>query len=282
MRKIEKLHPPLWENELENWLDELKNLKRQLDSTKMITEKRARANGNEIKNEKQRLRISTKRTTCYYLVTDNKKTNGKYIPKSQMKVIKKIAQDNYDEKVYKRLVKEIKLVEEFLANYKNTKTANVYLRMKIERQKLITPLTLQDEDFIEKWQSEEYHHKSFVTGAPEHYTGKNERVRSKSEVIIADTLAQAGIPYKYEKPVLLGDIYVHPDFCCLNIHTREEIFWEHFGMMDDSTYSQNACQKLHAYQEHGYYLGQNLIITWETSEIPFNKEDARLIVEKYL
>lgn len=282
MRKIEKLHPPLWEDEVENWLDELQNLKRQLDSTKIVAEKRARENGNAIKNEKVRLRISTKRTTCYYLVRDDGKTNGKYIPKSQMKVIKKIAQDNYDEKVYNRLEKEIKLVEEFLANYKKTKTSNVYARMRIARQKLITPLTLPNKDFIEKWQSEPYEHKGFLTGAPEHYTGKNERVRSKSEVIIADTLAQNGIPYKYEKPVQLGDVCVHPDFCCLNVHTRREFFWEHFGMMDDPDYAKNACQKLHVYQEHGYYLGQKLIITWETSEMPFNKEDARMIVEKYL
>ena len=69
-----------------------------------------------------------------------------------------------------------------------------------------------------------------------------ERVRSKSEVIIADTLARHGVPYRYEYPLKLKSgrdgafRTIHPDFLCLNVRTRAEFYWEHFGLMDDPDY----------------------------------------------
>lgn len=33
---------------------------------------------------------------------------------------------------------------------------------------------------------------------------------------------------------------------------------------------------------HGYCLDLKIIITWETAETPFNKEDAQRIIEDYL
>ena len=42
--------------------------------------------------------------------------------------------------------------------------------------------------------------KPFEINAPEYYTASGVRVRSKSEVIIADALDHAGVPYRYEYP----------------------------------------------------------------------------------
>ena len=48
------------------------------------------------------------------------------------------------------------------------------------------------------------------------YTERGERVRSKSEKIIADKLFLQNIPYHYERPIYLkGFGMVYPDFCCL-------------------------------------------------------------------
>ena len=50
----------------------------------------------------------------------------------------------------------------------------------------------------------------------EYYTIKGERVRSKSEKIIADELYRYQIPYKYEFPLTLAthnrNIQLYPDF----------------------------------------------------------------------
>lgn len=64
----------------------------------------------------------------------------------------------------------------------------------------------------------------------------------------------------------------HPDFLCLNLRTRKEIIWEHFGMMDNSEYLENAIQKIQIYESNGYLSGENFIATFETSQQPLRLE----------
>ena len=95
-------------------------------------------------------------------------------------------------------------------------------------------------------------------------------MRSKSEVMIADALSKANIPYRYECPLRLGNAVVHPDFTVLRSSDREIVYWEHFGMMDDPEYCHKALQKIRLYEKCGIYPGIRLIITMETSYLPIN------------
>ena len=53
------------------------------------------------------------------------------------------------------------------------------------------------------------------------------------------------IAYKYECPLhLKGYGMVYPDFTFLSRKTKQEIYWEHDGRMDDSVYAQNAVRKI--------------------------------------
>ena len=62
---------------------------------------------------------------------------------------------------------------------------------------------------------------------------------------------------------------------------REEIYWEHFGMMDDPNYVENAMQKLMLYQQNGIFPGEQLIITFETRKNPLNQKQILNLVEHY-
>ena len=109
----------------------------------------------------------------------------------------------------------------------------------------------------------------------EYYTIKGERVRSKSEKIIADELFRKGIPYKYEMPVNVLDfrgreIIIYPDFTVLNKQTGKRWIIEHFGLMDSPEYYDKAMLKLDTYERNGYYLGVNLLIFHETDRAPLN------------
>ena len=80
---------------------------------------------------------------------------------------------------------------------------------------------------------------------PEIYSERGERVRSKSEKIIADKLYRNGIPYKYEKPLVLKGLgKIHPDFEILNKRTRKEYFLEHLGKMDDIGYVKKNMRRI--------------------------------------
>ena len=128
-----------------------------------------------------------------------------------------------------------------------------------------------------------YQDKDFYEDMPEFYTAKGERVRSKSEVIIADLLNREGVPYRYEFPVYLKDIgMIYPDFTVLNVKTWKEYIWEHFGMMDDMEYAERTVQKIAAYEKNDYFQGENLILTYETGRSPINQKSVMRIVEHYL
>ena len=92
-----------------------------------------------------------------------------------------------------------------------------------------------------------------------------------------------GIPYKYERPLVLRTIgKVHPDFTVLNVRTREEFVWEHFGMMDDPGYCERNLGKIVAYEKDGFFPGKNFIMTFETKEHPLNTKIIDKLVENFL
>ena len=133
-----------------------------------------------------------------------------------------------------------------------------------------------------EWLTEEYIRKPFSEGVQEHYTLKNERVRSKSEAMIADALNMAGIPYKYECPLVIGGRLIHPDFTILRVYDRKIMYWEHLGMMDDIDYRNNAFSRIHEYEMNGIFPGDCLIVTQETGGRQLNNRDINLMIRHYL
>lgn len=112
-------------------------------------------------------------------------------------------------------------------------------------------------------------------------------MRSKSEVIIANALKSHDVPYRYEYPIVLevadeDHREFYPNFYCLNLRTRQEYVWEHFGMMDDAEYAERAVQKMSLYSANGYFPGKNLIITMESKSAPLSSQEINRIINEYL
>lgn len=101
-----------------------------------------------------------------------------------------------------------------------------------------------------------------------HRTRRGELVRSKSEVIIANLLHDAGIDYMYERP-FTGEItggLARPDFTIID-PGGDEILWEHLGMLDRDDYLRSWETKRDWYARNGFTVGQNLFISSETNGI---------------
>lgn len=222
-----------------------------------------------------------RRLPQFYHITKPNDTKGTYLPHAQMPLIKKLAQKDYDLKLIKILQKQIKSLEKYIAE-SDGKIEQLYSKMHKLRKSFITPATLTNEQYIEEWKTVTWHGLPFAEDAQDYYTANKERVRSKSEVIIADTLKRYDIPYRYEYPVELGDKTFHPDFLCLNLRTRQEIIWEHFGMMDSTEYLEKAIPKVLIYNENNYFLGKNLIITMETQHNGIKTQQLEMLIETYL
>ena len=127
------------------------------------------------------------------------------------------------------------------------------------------------EDYIRKWLAMPYQPKEFTENdTTEYYTDKGERVRSKSEIIIANMLKTLNIPYKYECPLKIGNILLYPDFTILDVKGRRERYLEHFGMMGDLDYVNNMMLKISTYEKNNIFIGDKLICTFESAKRPLN------------
>ena len=222
---------------------------------------------------KGNLRIAKKRggVEYYYKNNDSSNSNGKYIKKSEARLAMEIAQRDYDACVVKNAEERVKAINTFLKNYEKTSLEEIYQKTNQYRRELICAPIIPDDEYIEKWQAVEYDGKVFKDDSQEIITERGEKVRSKSEKIIADKLYALGIPYRYEYPLTLEEnIKIYPDFTILRMPTREEVYLEHLGMMDDINYVDNVMFKLSSYERSGIYLGVNLFITYETSKKPLN------------
>ena len=156
-------------------------------------------------------------------------------------------------------------------------------KLHTQRQLLVTPIEPIWEKELVRWYDSEYHGKEFYEGTAEIVTEKGERVRSKSEKILADYFYRNNILYQYEKPLYLkGYGTIYPDFTFLSKKTRKEIYWEHEGMMDKPEYAKSAVKKIESYQRNGIHLGERLILTFETELTVLNSQIVEELVEKYL
>lgn len=218
----------------------------------------------------------------YYNRIDPAKPNGEYIPVSNRDLAVKLAQKEYEQKMLKSVNEEIKVLLHLIEHYPACRAENVISAISPSKKELIQPFQETEEDFVKRWKSVEYISNPFYESRENLLTEQGEIVKSKSELIIANLLFQAGVPYRYEFPLSLGrQGTVYPDFMILNKRLRKEILWEHLGMMDIPEYAEKAVRKITAYEENGYFPGENLILTMETRGQPLDVRLVKKLIRKY-
>ncbi len=216
----------------------------------------------------------------YFMRIKPSDINGEYIKAKNRKQAIILAQIEYDENLLKRLRKALSALKIIKKNCSEEVFESTLNDMPPGKCELIKLPYLSDRDYILKWKNTDYIGLDFSPDYPEYYTRQNLRVRSKSEVIIADILDEYGVPFLYEKPLHLKSGLFHPDFTLLNIKTRKELYWEHLGMMDDIDYRNNAFQKLRNYESCGLYPYESVIWTFETGKYPLNTKEIRKMVKQ--
>ena len=217
----------------------------------------------------------------YYWVSPGS-SKRRYVKASDRNQVREVAQYNYYLKLNKKLKEIEKNLSAFLDKYEIDEINNVYTSMSEGRRKLVTPLVYPDEMYANEWKKVAYEPME-IKDDIEFITDSGIRVRSKSELIIANKLGQKGIPFRYEYPMYLkGYGNVRPDFLCLNIRTRTEYVWEHFGKMDDEGYASKNIYKIHSYGQNGFHQGKNMIMTFETSDHAIRSSLIDNIIEEYL
>ncbi|MBO4409542.1 MAG: hypothetical protein J5775_02190 [Spirochaetales bacterium] len=219
--------------------------------------------------------------TFHYLGTDEKSRIGSLCTKSYAVRLRKAAE------------REKKQMDECVATLASACGRSgedladidlVYGRLPEAVRKYVNPSVVTDDGFARKWQEEKYENR-WMKSTYSFKTRRGEKVRSKSECIIANMLDAAGVPYRYEEIVPLNamfGVFLHPDFTVLNKRTRKVYYWEHFGRMGDPEYAAHALPRISEYLNFGFFPGKDLLMTFESLECPLNTTDVERMIEEYL
>lgn len=226
--------------------------------------------------------IRHKKGWQYYHRKGRDDKNGTYIRKEDFQFAQLLAQKEYNQKIVEAARSELKLLEE-IGNFYNEKTVEkIYNSFSKPFQDLLIPVQEPLGVYLSQWTEIQYKGKKFYKDSPEFYTDRGKRMRSKSEVMIANLLSQFRIPYHYEKPMVLKGIgSVYPDFTLLDLENRQEIYWEHLGMMDEKDYCEKAINKISSYIANGLYPGKRLILSFETSKQPLDMIQIQSMILEY-
>jgi len=255
--------------------EELKNVLYEL----IELEKRAERFVKEAPEGKLRCAIN-KGSYQYYI-------GSEYQGKKMRKTVQKIAQKEYWQKMLPCIKKQKMAIHDLLMTLDRYALDKVYEKLHPARKELVAPYIKPMEDIIKEFEDITYQGKEFEENdTTAYYTEKGERVRSKSEKIIADTLKRKGIPYHYELPLELNyrnrPVVVYPDFTILGKGTGKRYYLEHLGMMDKSSYYEKAMWKIDLYEKNGILIGEELIITHETLGSPLDTNVLERYVESKL
>lgn len=203
-----------------------------------------------------------------------------YIPKSKRNFAEILAKKTYLVLQLDKLILEKAALEAYLKKYPSTfPNANTLLEKTSLYHELLTPIFHSTS--LSEWSLSPYEKNPNYPEHCIHESCSGNMLRSKSEVIIDTALYINKIPYRYECALYLPTKILFPDFTIRHPKTGKTFYWEHFGMMDDPEYSENAFTKLQLYNTYGIIPSVNLITTFETKTNPLNSVYVRDLLEYY-
>lgn len=220
--------------------------------------------------------IKKQKSVQYFHISEKGDTNGTYIKAEAVEFVSALAKKSYYQRLLREAEREYKAITTYIHNMKGTRPEDVYSKMSEYRQKIVTPLMISDSEYCRNWENEAFETNDFRQEERVYETKRGDKVRSKSEAIIADMYYEMGIPYRYEAKIWLNNGKArYPDFTLLKMPEREVIYHEHMGLMEDADYRRSNLLKIQDYMTSGIYLGKNLILTFETEYAPLTMKGIR-------
>lgn len=204
-----------------------------------------------------------------------------YVPKKNLSFARTLAEKKYLTAALDDLLIEQQAIDSFLKYYHNYTPNTQKLLGSPTYRKMIPSSFKPLSDELAQWSVEAYEKNPAHPDQLRHPCFSGHIVRSKSEALIDQALFSHQIPFRYECALKFDELTFYPDFTIRHPDTGQIFYREHFGMMDSSSYSQNAFQKLQIYSAHGYIPTINLIISFETRNHPLTTEKIETLIQQY-
>lgn len=208
--------------------------------------------------------------------------NPTHLPKAERLTAEILAAKKYCSLQLEEISDELYILNRIINDYHKLKSkSSALLEESSPYKELVVSYFCAFPDVLSQWAISEY---ETNTGHLEHCihgTFAGHKVRSKSEVIIANALFINKVPYRYECGLYLGDTLFFPDFTIRHPKTQETFYWEHFGMMNNHSYCEHAFNKLKIYSIHDIVPSINLITTYETQTHPIDSEYIQQLIHDF-
>lgn len=102
------------------------------------------------------IRIGMSNGSTQYRLVDKQTNESKYVKLNDVHKLRKIAQKQYNQDVYKELLKSQSTIEKFLKKYDISKIHKLYYKMAEGRKMLVTPIIETDELYRINWLDDVY------------------------------------------------------------------------------------------------------------------------------
>lgn len=205
-----------------------------------------------------------------------------YIPKNNRHLAEQLCTKKYLTLLIQDLSDEIQAIDSYLAKNKRKKhRAQQLLLNNSECQKLLSAYFRPLSDELTQWMLSDYDKNTSYPKQLIHPTSSGGLVRSKSEAMIHMLLTSHQIPFRYECALELNDAITYPDFTIRHPKTGATFYWEHFGLMEKTSYRQNMLSKLQHYTSSGIIPSIQLITTYETSQNPLTSKTVENLITQY-
>ena len=127
------------------------------------------------------------------------------------------------------------------------------------------------------WAEAPYDSSRFREEEKNKVTYRGLRMRSKSEVMIAEMLYQYGVPFRYEQVLMLDGKTFAPDFTFQDA-MLELFYMEYCGMMGDPEYVKRHMWKRDIYEQNGIVPWENIYYIYENNG-DINMQEIRHFIE---
>ena len=238
-------------------------------------------------------RIRTlKSGVSYYIATISGKPGKRYLGNDRHPDVINVKRLQYAKEAADVLCKNIQLLEMLTDNYTDTDYATINSKLPVTYRTDISkgPSDTIKASFPEeaiKWkeslEQEKAKHPPYKPEQLKHPALDGTMMTSKSEVIIANIMIMAGIPFVYEVPMFIDGQMLLPDFRILSlIDLKTVIIIEHQGMVFVDDYADKFIRSLKLYLKSEWTPNNNLFFTFDNAKETLDVRQVMSVLRKHI
>ena len=230
---------------------------------------------------------------CYYdvILPDSKKR--KYLGNESNEAVLNVKRYRYAQKAVELIETDIEVLERLIRNYVNPDYSNINSRLPVTYQTDLTAdnsgeafstaLPPEAIKWIKDLKKEKDKYPPYKPEQLRFEALDGTKMRSLGEVIIANFLLMAGIPFVYEVPMKINGELVLPDFRILSlIDLKTVIIIEHQGMLFTEEYPFKYIRSLRLYLQSDLIINQDLFFTFTDKQGRFDIRQLTGIIRQFV